>query len=202
MSALDWERVRCRKEHEFETDLRKMIGRGQVVAVVGSGVSMATTSRAPTWRGLMASGVERCRTVGAADKWCQRTLGLLEPDSDADMLLSAAELVQQKLREHGGEFARWLRDTFAELQPDDPTVIRLLTDLGTPLVTTNYDDLIEQRHVAEARHVEGYRATWPAWCAARIVACCICTGTGTSPIPWCWASARTKPSRTVTTPKP
>ena len=108
--------------HEFESDLREMIGRGQVVAVVGSGVSLATTSRAPTWRGLINSGVERCRTVGAADKWCQRTLGLLEPDSDADMLLSAAELVHQKLHEQGGgEFARWLRDAFAELQPEVPT---------------------------------------------------------------------------------
>jgi formylglycine-generating enzyme required for sulfatase activity len=137
--------------HEFETDLRKMIGRGQVVAVVGSGVSAATTSRAPTWRGLITSAVERCRTLGAGDKWCQRTLGLLEPDSDADMLLSAAELVHQKLREHGGEFARWLRDTFAELRPDNPTVIQLLTSLGTPLVTTNYDDLIEK--VTSLKHV-------------------------------------------------
>jgi len=72
---------------------------GQVVAVVGSGVSLATTSHAPTWRGLITSGVERCRTVGATDKWCERVLGWLESDADADMLLSAAELVQQKLRE-------------------------------------------------------------------------------------------------------
>ena len=43
-------------EPEFETDLRDMIGRGQVVAVLGSGVSVATTSRAPSWRGLIDVG--------------------------------------------------------------------------------------------------------------------------------------------------
>ncbi len=134
-----------RPAHEFETNLREMIARGQVVAVVGSGVSLAATSRAPTWRGLITSGVERCRTVGAADKWCKRVLGWLESDADADMLLSAAELVQQKLREQGGgEFARWLRDTFAGLEPEDRTVIQSLAQLAVPLVTTNYDDLIEK----------------------------------------------------------
>ena len=95
------------QRREFESDLRKLIGRGQVVAVVGSGVSLASTSRAPAWRGLITSGVERCRTLGAADKWCQRTLGLLEPDAEAGQLISAAEQVQQKLcGQGGGEFAR------------------------------------------------------------------------------------------------
>jgi hypothetical protein len=121
---------------EFETDLRDMIGRGQVVAVVGSGVSVATTPRAPSWRGLIDSGVDRCRNLGVPDDWCQYVRGQLQLSSHPDMLLSAAESVHQKLRERGGELARWLRDTFAELQPDALTVIRLLTNLGTPLVTT------------------------------------------------------------------
>jgi formylglycine-generating enzyme required for sulfatase activity len=88
------------KNHPFETDLREMIARGQVVAVVGSGVSAATTSSAPTWRGLIDSGVERCRAIGAEDPWCETVRSLLGfPHSD--MLLSAAELVHQKLRQRG-----------------------------------------------------------------------------------------------------
>jgi hypothetical protein len=37
------------------------------------------------------------------------------------------------------------------LQPEDPTVIQLLAQLDTPLVTTNYDDLIEK--VTSLKHV-------------------------------------------------
>ncbi|MEI8381931.1 MAG: hypothetical protein WCJ09_17510 [Planctomycetota bacterium] len=39
----------------FEDDLRQMIQRGQVLVVVGSGVSMATNSNSPNWRGLIPS---------------------------------------------------------------------------------------------------------------------------------------------------
>ena len=42
------------------------------------------------------------------------------------MLLSAAELVHQKLREHGeGEWARWLRDTFEQSEPENSSVISI-----------------------------------------------------------------------------
>ncbi len=138
-------------ESDFETDLRDMMGRGQVIAVLGSGVSLATTSRAPSWRGLIDAGVERCRTIGVPDDWCQYVRGQLQLASHPDMLLSAAELVHQKLCEQGGELARWLRESFAELQPEDPTVIQLLVKLNVPLVTTNYDDLIEK--TTQLKHV-------------------------------------------------
>ena len=104
-----------------------------------------------SWRGLIDAGVERCRTLGVPDDWCQFVRGQLQLASHPDMLLSAAELVHQKLREQGGELARWLRDTFAELQPEDPTVIQLLVKLDVPLVTTNYDDLIEK--TTQLKHV-------------------------------------------------
>ena len=90
--------------NKLEADLREMIGRGQVVAVVGSGVSVATTSGAPTWRGLIKSGIEQCRTIGAPDAWCELVNSQLKLESHPDMLLSAAELVHQRLRENGGEF--------------------------------------------------------------------------------------------------
>ncbi len=66
------------ENNSLETDLRDMIGRGQVVAVVGSGVSVATTSRAPSWRGLFETGVERCRTIGVGDQWCDSVTRLLK----------------------------------------------------------------------------------------------------------------------------
>jgi hypothetical protein len=91
----------------FEADLREMLDRGQVAAVVGSGVSTATTRRAPSWRTLIQSGVERCRSIGASHEWCQTVLSQLQLESEPDMLLSAAELVHHKLGQNGGgELAR------------------------------------------------------------------------------------------------
>jgi len=130
--------------HPFETDLRDMIARGQVVAVVGSGVSMATTSQAPLWRKLIQSGVEHCRSLDASAQWCQLVAGQLALDSEPDMLLAAAELVHNKLRQYTGELARWLRESFEPLPVGDPTVIERLAALKLPLVTTNCDDLLER----------------------------------------------------------
>lgn len=139
------------QSHEFENDLREMIQAGHVAAVVGSGVSAATTRRSPTWRALIESGIERCQMIGVAKDWCDRIRGLLQPPPHADMLLLAAESVHQKLRENPGEFARWLREMFEGLEPGDARVIELLARLDVPLVTTNYDGLIEK--VTSLKHV-------------------------------------------------
>ncbi|MFT4559294.1 MAG: hypothetical protein ACI93T_004419 [Porticoccaceae bacterium] len=48
-------------EQSFVTDLRGTIAQKQVTVVIGSGVSVATTSKAPSWRGLIESAVDRCR---------------------------------------------------------------------------------------------------------------------------------------------
>ncbi|MFT5322214.1 MAG: hypothetical protein ACI8P0_000049 [Planctomycetaceae bacterium] len=45
-------------EQSFVTDLRGMIAQKQVTVVIGSGVSVATTSKAPSWRGLIESAVD------------------------------------------------------------------------------------------------------------------------------------------------
>lgn len=129
--------------HPHEQELREMIARREVVVVVGSGVSIATTGAAPSWEGLIESALKVCRTNRAQESWCEAVRVQLS-SGHPDMLLFAAEAVQQKLREHGeGEFAGWLRRTFEELKPDDTTTIEHLGNLGVPLVTTNYDNLIE-----------------------------------------------------------
>ncbi len=46
-------------------DLRTLVAERQVVAVVGSGVSVAVTKKAPTasWSGLLESGIAHCEAV-------------------------------------------------------------------------------------------------------------------------------------------
>lgn len=84
----------------FEDDLRRMIHDKRVVVVVGAGVSCETTSQAPSWRGLIESGMERCRILGANDDWYE-TVGFLLAKSNPDMLLTAAEYVARGLRKGG-----------------------------------------------------------------------------------------------------
>ena len=135
----------------FESDLRKMIENKQVVIVVGSGVSKSTCSQAPMWQGLIGSGVKWCQDIGAKSDWCDQVESLLKMNY-SEMLITAAELVQQKLGENkGGEFARWLRVTFAELEPENPGVIEALVALDAPILTTNYDNLIEK--ITRLKHV-------------------------------------------------
>jgi hypothetical protein len=60
-------------------------------------------------------------------------------------LLSAAENITRRLdRPRGGEYGRWLRESVGSLKVANPEVIQALAGLGAPIVTTNYDDLIEQ----------------------------------------------------------
>jgi formylglycine-generating enzyme required for sulfatase activity len=129
---------------EFAADLREMITQDRVVAVVGSGASRATTCQAPLWRPLVESAVKRCRVTGSSDKWCELVADQLKLESEADMLLSAAELVDKRLRDQRGEWARWLREVFEPLQPDDSSLMQNLANLNVPLLTNNYDDLIEK----------------------------------------------------------
>ena len=44
----------------------------------------------------------------------------------------------------GAEYAVWLEESVGRLRVADPTLLRELVDLGVPIVTTNYDSLIEE----------------------------------------------------------
>ncbi|MDX2154243.1 MAG: SIR2 family protein [Bryobacteraceae bacterium] len=124
-------------------DLLGILARKQAVIIAGAGVSIAATDRAATssWVGLIRDGAQRCRQVaGATDAW----LSIIESElasGDVDNLLSAAEKISRRLPE--GEYARWLRETVGALRPVSPAVPSALAAFGVPIVTTNYDGILE-----------------------------------------------------------
>ncbi|WP_169796616.1 SIR2 family NAD-dependent protein deacylase [Chondromyces crocatus] len=62
-----------------------------------------------------------------------------------DDLLSAAEKITRQLGGPSrGEFRRWLRETVGSLQIRDGRVPAALKALGVPLLTTNYDRILEE----------------------------------------------------------
>ena len=139
-------------------DLRRQIASGKAIAIVGAGVSVGATNRAPvaSWLGLLEDGIQRCKVAGHPSPpagWADAMRALLEL-ADTKSLLSVAEQISEYLgAPDGGRYGRWLRDCYEQLKPSDRSVLEALSALGIPIATTNYDGLLE--------HVSGRRAaTW------------------------------------------
>jgi tetratricopeptide (TPR) repeat protein len=130
-------------------DLQQQIDAGQVVAIVGAGVSVGATKGNPvaSWQGLLHHGVDRCRelpTAGLSDASAKSLHEQIDSD-DLDLMLAAAEVISRKLgAPGGGEWRRWLRETVGQLRTEQRGVIEALRDLGITIATTNYDGLIEE----------------------------------------------------------
>jgi hypothetical protein len=125
--------------------------RGELVAVIGTGVSLGLTNGAQpalSWRGLIEHGftygVQKARiTEAQAAAWkAQRA------STDLDDLLSAAEFMARKLGAPDGDlYARWLEAAFEPARPANEALQDALGALhaaGIPLCTLNYDHLLEQ----------------------------------------------------------
>lgn len=144
-------------------DLCKEVAKVRVVAVVGAGISIATTQNQKVddqpvagWLGLVRHGLDRCRSLGGSlvnEGWCQAIENLIGLGEKGHLpsLLAAAELIQQQLqhgglseREESGEFRLWLRETVGQLRARDVSILEALQGMDLPIVTTNYDNLIEE----------------------------------------------------------
>jgi len=132
----------------LEQDLRREVGRGRVVVVVGAGVSVAATrgEAIASWVGLLENGVSRCEQVFLTlpDDWGDGLRARIRSGEADDLLFVAEEVTRVLGGPQSGEYRRWLRETVGRLEPRDPASIEALHDLGVPIVTTNYDSLIER----------------------------------------------------------
>ena len=133
-------------------DLKGQIANGQVVVVVGTGVSVATcenqkvdTFPVATWTGLLQHGVHFCQhTESVLDENEAQLLNMQISLGKTDFLIAAAELVTERL--HGkrpGVFRGWLKDSVGKLAPTQPDIIQMLASWPVVLATLNYDRLIE-----------------------------------------------------------
>jgi SIR2-like domain len=141
-------------------DLKKVIAERQAIIICGAGVSIAThdptKSKELSWRGLLLSALEHCSYSEAIE----RRKADIESSDFADMI-SAAEWIKEKLGgEKGGDFKIWLRETFEKLNAKHPELVDSIKNLGIPIATTNYDNLIEEvtgydaYHWMQSNHIE------------------------------------------------
>lgn len=118
-----------------------------VVFIVGSGLSAITSGGAPTatWGGLITSGADRAQALDDSYGGTWRTLvdGLLSY-SKADTVIRAAGMVADALGEIGEHaFSEWLADDIGSLEVRDDSAARALLEYPFPVLTTNYDSLLE-----------------------------------------------------------
>lgn len=124
---------------------------GELVAVVGTGVSSALTmSRVPavSWRGLIQSGYQFGQERGRITNAQARAWKAQLRSDDLDDLLGAAEFMSRKLDAPNGDlYARWLEDALSSAQSCNVQLEKALKAMhtsGIPICTLNYDTLLEQ----------------------------------------------------------
>jgi hypothetical protein len=83
-------------------DLQREIDAGNVIAIIGAGVSIAATNKKPaaSWGELLYHGVGHVRELkqltGVDDKWAERVHDEIN-SGDLDDMLSAAEKIARRL---------------------------------------------------------------------------------------------------------
>ena len=134
------------------------LGGTNAILIAGTGISAAISGGAPTatWLGLLHSGMERVNLLGAPnDRWYDHTyenLKYAEATNDIQALIHVASSVKAELTRHGLQaYADWLEDSCGRLATPAPDVGKALANLSVPILTTNYDTLIER--VAERESV-------------------------------------------------
>lgn len=132
-------------------ELRDAIARGRVIFVVGTGLSISSTDNADcaSWVGFIESTLKHIAARSMAQQgWhdmIQQTLKYAVNNNDTDALISVAGMVQTKVSESGETaVSNWLQGTIGALTPTDSSWAEALDKVGCPILTTNYDSLIEQ----------------------------------------------------------
>jgi formylglycine-generating enzyme required for sulfatase activity len=148
---------------EAQAEIRRLASQDSLIVVAGAGVAINATiggegPTAPTWGKLLenglawlaARGVRRGATLDARRIAHLRrklsTAGELFNDGLADMgtdeLLSVAEAVHGAMLDTH-QLSDWLDNELGRFAPPAPALIEALRDLGRPILTTNYDTVIE-----------------------------------------------------------
>ena len=125
-------------------ELKECIKQKKAVMIIGSGVSIQVSgNKNASWQMFLRQGIERCASVGDPRPrvgWARNMLTLLDLGDMIDWLL-IAESVQRRLRDT--EMKLWLKSWHSELEIKNTHLVDIIHKLGLPIMTTNYDTLIE-----------------------------------------------------------
>lgn len=120
-----------------------------LVFVVGTGFSAHTSNGAEhsTWRGLLESGIQLARTLGASSEWSDLMHSNLEfgfSENDLEPAIAAASQIAKAIKSSGSYvYAKWLQGTVGSLAVERSDLGDAIRSLPYPVLTTNYDTLLE-----------------------------------------------------------
>lgn len=132
--------------------LKDDIAAGRVVVIAGTGVSVVASGnpeisghQVATWTGLLGHGIDHGEENGEITTGEAQLLAMQLKLGSTDMLIGAAEIISQRLRNQSpGVFRGWLKDSIGQLTVQNRALIDALQALGGLIATLNYDTLIEQ----------------------------------------------------------
>ena len=121
------------------------------IPFVGSGLSLAATGKdVAGWKGLLLNGIATCEEENRAlaeRNWGEPLREMLE-QGDLPDYISVAGNVSDHLHELNGgdDFVSWVKRTVGKLKltSDGRELVGEVRKLNSRVVTTNYDNLIEQ----------------------------------------------------------
>ncbi|HYI80986.1 MAG TPA: SIR2 family protein [Thermoleophilaceae bacterium] len=127
--------------------LKRQVAEGRAVFFVGAGLSIEATDGRPTvsWRGFLTGGVSEVMRSGIAvpDGWEAAMLSEIASGDPVRRRRVEDELIRY-LGAGSPAFADWLRRNFGGLPLPRRETLGTLAALGAPLLTLNYDDLLER----------------------------------------------------------
>lgn len=127
--------------------IRNELSNGQLVVVLGAGVSAAATKGNPLsmWQGLVNNAIDRCVELGSRDQpWADRAKADAASPYDDDLIAAAEKATSGMGGRTGPNYRRWLRETAGSLHINDTAltdVIKRYASRGSLIATTNYDDI-------------------------------------------------------------
>jgi hypothetical protein len=138
--------------HDF-TAIKEAIAEHRAIVVIGTGVTAASVAD-PTncsWPGLLRAGVKYLVEHGlmphASIKDSIEADISIGSEINSEYLLTAASKIFNQMGGLGAQhFNEFLGSTIGQLRPDKAksALVQGLGNLGVPLITTNYDTIIEQ----------------------------------------------------------
>jgi hypothetical protein len=142
---------------ETKAILKEAHRRNNLVIFAGTGCTAVTvgdlkTYPAATWDGLIKAGIAFCRVMRLINR---QQISLVERQLKAGELVGAATFLVEKMGGQASDhFANLLGDSVGRLPVISPKLVQTLAQLRIPILTTNYDDLIEQIVAYPAYHQE------------------------------------------------
>jgi hypothetical protein len=127
------------------SELKAQVESGNVVVVTGAGVSAAIAGGDPraTWEGFVEEGIHVLEIGGTDKELVARFRRDLKTGTlnDRNRLASEITTAMGGLSSRG--FSAWMSRTLGQLKVENEEMVRALEELHAPILTLNFDTLIE-----------------------------------------------------------